>query len=97
VKLILVVTESEALPAFERTLVTQETGFTVLPGALGYGRTGLRGGDRVHPGSSSLLFTVVPEETADATLANLREARDAAGARATTRLFVTAMTAADEA
>ena len=57
-KALLIVTDSEAVPAFERVLAE---GFTVLPASVGLGRSGLKAGDRVHPGSSSLIFTVMTE------------------------------------
>ena len=59
-KALLIVTDSEAVPAFERVLAEEE-GFTVLPASVGLGRSGLKAGDRIHPGSSSLIFTVMTE------------------------------------
>jgi hypothetical protein len=93
--MIVVVTDGDALPELERALVAHEAGFTVLPGVVGYGKTGVKAGDRVHPGSTSLLFTVVPKEAAPGTLDLLRSARDTAGARETTRIFVTAVESGD--
>ena len=43
---------------------------------------------RVHPGGSSLLFTVLAESELEATLDFLRGVRDAAGARDQTKLYV---------
>lgn len=87
-RMLVVITEQEALPAFERAfLETGERGFTVAPRVFGRGRSGLRAGNRAHPGASSMLFSVVADSDADATLRFLREARDMAGARTTTKIF----------
>lgn len=54
---------------------------------MGRGRTGLRMGSRVHPGGSSLLFGVVSDAEAEATLHFLRGGRDRAGVREQTKIF----------
>jgi nitrogen regulatory protein PII len=88
-KAIVVITDSEAMEAFERAFIESgERGFTILPTVLGRGKAGLKAGDRVHPGASSLLFTVLPEPEVEGTLAFLREVRDAAGAREQTKVYV---------
>jgi hypothetical protein len=87
-KAVVVVTDSEAMTAFERALFESEVGFTVVPGIIGSGRTGLKTGDRVHPGASSLLFTVVPADKWKAVQALLRRVRDEAGVAEATRFFV---------
>ena len=88
-KAIVVITDSEAMKDFERAFIQSgERGFTIVPTLLGRGKTGLKMGDRVHPGSSSLLFTVLPESELDGTLAFLRTVRDAAGVREQTKLYV---------
>ncbi len=93
---IVLITDSEALPAFERALMERaEHGFTIVPSVVGRGRTGLKAGSRVHPGASSLLFTVVPDDQAEPTLAFLRQVRDQAGATAATKIFVAAARTAD--
>ena len=93
---IVLITDSEALPAFERALMERaEHGFTIVPSVVGRGRTGLKTGTRVHPGASSLLFTVVPDDQAEPTLVFLRQARDQAGATAATKIFVSEARAAD--
>jgi hypothetical protein len=76
---LLIVTDSEAVPVFERVLAEEREGFTVVPASVGLGRSGLKAGDRVHPGSSSLIFTVMTEGEEAQTMRALREARDAAG------------------
>jgi hypothetical protein len=95
VKALLVVTDSEAVPVFERALAQEHEGFTVLPAVVGSGRSGLKAGDRVHPGSSSLVFTVMSEGDEARTLAALRQARDAAGHADRTRIWAFDVQAAD--
>jgi hypothetical protein len=86
-KALLIVTDSEAVPAFERTLASEHEGFTVMAATVGSGRSGVKAGDRVHPGGSSLIFTVVSEGEEERTLAAVRRARDAAGVAADTRIW----------
>jgi hypothetical protein len=89
VKAIVVITDSEAMKAFERAFIESgDRGFTIVPAVLGRGKTGLKAGDRVHPGGSSLLFTVLPDPEVEGTLGFLRGVRDAAGARDQTKLYV---------
>jgi hypothetical protein len=91
-KAVVVITDSEAMRAFERAfLESGERGFTIVPTVLGRGRTGLKAGDRVHPGASSLLFTVLADAELPGALAFLREVRDAAGAGDQTKLYVAAV------
>lgn len=88
-KAIVVITDSEAMKDFERAFIESgDRGFTIVPTLLGRGKTGLKAGDRVHPGGSSLLFTVLAEPELDGTLAFLRSVRDAAGVRDQTKLYV---------
>lgn len=88
-KAIVVITDSEAMKAFERAFIESgDRGFTIVPTVLGRGKTGLKAGDRVHPGGSSLLFTVLAEPEVNGTLDFLREVRDKAGARDQTKLYV---------
>jgi hypothetical protein len=87
-RLLVVITDSEVMKAFERGfLQSGDRGFTIVPRVIGRGRTGLRAGDRVHPGGLSLLFTAVPEADQEATLAFLRGIRDQAGATGSTKMF----------
>jgi hypothetical protein len=86
-KALLIVTDSDAVPAFERVLAEEKEGFTVVPASIGFGRSGLKAGDRVHPGSSSLIFTVMTEGEEAQTLGALRVARDAAGYAERTRMW----------
>jgi hypothetical protein len=86
-KAVMIATDSEAVPAFERAIAERHRGFTVLQAILGSGSSGLKGGDRVHPGSSSLVFSVVPEHELEATLGALRQARDASPFAEETRMW----------
>lgn len=84
----LVLTDTQALPDFERAFREQRSrGFTVLSSLAGMGRTGLKAGTRVHPGSTGLLLTVVEDSDAAATADFLRRVRDAAGVGAATKIF----------
>jgi nitrogen regulatory protein PII len=95
-KAIVVITDSDAIPAFERAfLESGNRGFTVVPSLLGRGRSGLKTGDRVHPGGSSLLFTVVRDEEGETVLAFLRGVRDRAGVRDQTKIYLTDVEEAD--
>jgi hypothetical protein len=89
VKAVVLITDSEAMRSFERAfLESGDRGFTIVPTLIGRGRTGLKAGDRVHPGASSLLFTVIGDDEVEGTLAFLRGVRDAAGVGDQTKLYV---------
>lgn len=76
---------------FERAfLEAGNRGFTVIPSVFGRGRTGLKTGDRVHPGGSSLLFSVVGDDEASEVVAFLKHVRDGAGAETSTKIYMTA-------
>jgi nitrogen regulatory protein P-II len=91
-KAIVLITDSEAMKAFERAFVASgDRGFTIIPAVVGRGKTGLKAGDRVHPGGSSLLFTVLPENELETTLAFLRTIRDEVGVPEQTKLYVMPM------
>jgi len=95
-KAIVVITDSDAVPAFERAfLESGNRGFTVVPTVLGSGKSGLKTGDRVHPGGSSLLFTVVRDQEGEAVLAFVRGVRDRAGVREQTKIYLTGVEEAD--
>ncbi len=94
-KALLVVTDSEAVPVFQRALAEEHEGFTVMPATVGSGRSGLKAGDRVHPGASSLILTVMTEGEEVATLLALRRARDVAGVADRTRMWSFDVEAAD--
>jgi hypothetical protein len=87
-RMLLVITDTDAMREFERALLEDgDRGFTVAPRVYGRGRSGMHAGDRVHPGASSMLFTVVPEKDLDETLGVLRAARDRAGAAGVTKIY----------
>ena len=87
-KAIILITDSEAMREFERVLAVEgHNGFTVVPAAAGSGRHGLKTGDRVHPGSSSLMLTMADANRAEPLLELLRRTRDAAGFRENTRMW----------
>jgi len=86
--MLVVVADSDAMPAFERALVDSgDHGFTVVPTVSGRGRSGLHAGDRVHPGGSSVLFVVLPDEDEETTVNVLRAVRDRENVADTTRIF----------
>jgi hypothetical protein len=84
---IVVLTDSEAMPAFERALLEARHGFTVIPAVVGSGRTGFKTGDRVHPGSTSLLFVMVKDAEREAVEVLLQRVRDESGVADATRLY----------
>jgi hypothetical protein len=87
-RMLLVITDEGAMRELERALLEGgERGFTIAPRVYGRGKSGMHAGDRVHPGASSMLFTVVPESDLDETLGLLRAARDRAGAAAVTKIY----------
>lgn len=88
-KAIVVITDAEAIHAFERAFIVDGSrGFTIVPRVWGSGKTGLKAGDRVHPGGSSLLFSVVPDADGAATVEFVHQVRDQAGVAAATKLYV---------
>jgi hypothetical protein len=90
-KAVVVITDSEAMLAFERRFLEDgQRGFTIIPTSMGRGKTGLKAGDRVHPGASSLLFTMVEDGEVDETLSFLKRVREAARAEQVTKIYVAA-------
>jgi hypothetical protein len=87
-KAILLVTDSEAMREYERVLVAEgHHGFTVVPATAGSGRHGFKTGDRVHPGSSSLLLAVVGEAELAPIVGLLRGARPQTESATGTRIW----------
>lgn len=87
-KAIILITDSEAMREYERALVAEgHHGFTVVPAVAGSGRRGLKTGDRVHPGSSSLMLTVTEAASTSPVLELLRRTRDAGGYGEATRMW----------
>jgi nitrogen regulatory protein PII len=86
---IVVITDTDAMREFERAfLEAGSRGFTVIPSVFGRGRSGLKTGDRVHPGGSSLLFSVVADDEAAEVVAFLKRVRDGAGVESSTKIYV---------
>lgn len=86
--MILMVADASEVDSLRGVLRDAEVpGYTELPVVEGAGRTGVHAGDRVHPGSLVMLFTVVEDETATPLFERLVRRRDAAGDRVT-RFFV---------
>jgi uncharacterized protein YaaQ len=52
----------------------QVKGFTEIPMVYGEGGSGKKLGSRLHPGASSLVFTVVPDDQVDSLVAALKNA-----------------------
>lgn len=87
-KAILLITDSEAMREFERVLTAEgHHGFTVVPAVAGSGRHGLKTGDRVHPGSSSLMLTIADAASAVPVVDLLRRTRDERGWAGVTRMW----------
>jgi hypothetical protein len=86
--MLVVITDSEAARGFEQAFLEGgERPFTLLPTVLGRGRSGVHAGSRVHPGASSLLFTVVDEAAAAETVRFLHGLRDRLGVGEVTKIF----------
>ena len=89
---VVVITEAGAMKDFERAFLEAGTrGFTIVPAVFGRGRSGLKTGDRVHPGGSSLLFTIVSDGELAEVVAFLGRVRDRAGVRESTRMYTAAV------
>jgi hypothetical protein len=92
VRAVVVITDADAMKAFERAfLEAGSRGFSIIPSVFGRGRAGLKTGDRVHPGGSSLLFTVVADEETPEVVAFLKRVRDGAGAGESTKIYTAAV------
>jgi hypothetical protein len=63
-KMLFLVTDSEYEPHCMAMLRERGVeGYTVLPDVVGAGKTGIKMGDRVHPGASVVVLAVVPDES----------------------------------
>jgi hypothetical protein len=86
--MVLIVADAARLETCHRVLRDLGApGYTALPVTEGAGRTGLRSGDRVHPGALAAIFVVDEDAGATRLFDALAERRDAAGDRVT-RLFL---------
>jgi len=65
-KMLFMVTDSEYEPHC-LTMMREKgvTGYTVIPDVQGAGKTGLKMGDRVHPGASVVVFAAVPDDSVE--------------------------------
>ncbi|MGC8723055.1 MAG: PG0541 family transporter-associated protein [Acidobacteriota bacterium] len=73
-KMLFLVTDSEYESHCMNTLKEKGvTGYTVIPEVLGFGRTGAKMGDRVHPGASVIVVSVVTDEVVEDLLGCLRQ------------------------
>ncbi len=62
-KMLVIVTDSEYVPHCMNMMREKGMeGYTVIPEAFGIGRSGVKMGDRLHPGGSSVIFSVIPDE-----------------------------------
>ncbi len=64
-KMLVLVTDSEYEPHC-MTMMREKglAGYTIIPDVLGAGRSGLKLGDRVHPGASVVLLAAIGDEVA---------------------------------
>jgi hypothetical protein len=86
--MLLMVVDAARLGAFQSDLrALGSPGCTVLPVLEGHGPTGIRAGDRVHPGALATLFVVAADAQADSLFDEVVRRRDAAG-DAISRLFL---------
>ena len=89
---VVVITEAGAMKDFERAfLEAGDRGFSIIPAVFGRGRTGLKTGDRVHPGGSSLLFTIVGDDEVPDVVDFLTRTARSAGASAATHIYTAAV------
>ncbi len=76
-KMLVLVTDSEYEPHCMTTLKEKGVeGYTVIPDVFGAGRTGLKMGDRVHPGASVVVFAAVPDEAVPDLMECIRQCVD---------------------
>ncbi len=61
-KLLMIVVDSECKEELEVLLNRRKVGYTEIADAHGVGTTGIRMGSRAFPKTSSLIFTVLPDD-----------------------------------
>jgi hypothetical protein len=75
-KMLFLVTDSEYEPHCMAMMKEKGvTGYTVIPDVLGAGRSGLKMGDRVHPGASVVVLAAVPDEAVQGLLECIGECK----------------------
>jgi len=73
-KLLMIIVESEYKETLEVLLNKHDIlGYTEIPSVHGTGATGVRMGSRAFPKTSSILFTVVPEQVLDELMGNIKQ------------------------
>jgi len=87
-KMILIIADAARLEGCRNVLSEMGApGYTALPVIEGAGRTGLRTGDRVHPGGLAAVLVIDEDAPADRIFEALAQRRDASGDRVT-RIFL---------
>ncbi len=75
-KMLFMVTDSEYEPHCMAMMREKGvTGYTVIPDVVGAGKSGLKMGDRVHPGASVVVVAAVPDEAVQGLLECIRECK----------------------
>lgn len=76
-KMLFLVTDSEYEAHCMNTLREKGVaGYTVIPEVWGTGVTGMKRGDRVHPGASVVVVSVVPDEVVPDLMACIQRCKD---------------------
>ena len=76
-KMLFLVTDSEYEPHCMNTLREKGvTGYTVIPQVWGAGASGMKRGDRVHPGASVVVVSVVPDEAVSGLMDCIRQCKE---------------------
>ena len=88
-KLLLILVDSNHAEDVERILDEHEVGgYSELPNVFGKGETGRKEGTRAFPGSSTLYFTAIGDDTCQTLCKALQELRDRAGREEGLRAFM---------
>jgi nitrogen regulatory protein PII len=88
VKLLMVMADTVRLDLLRDKLMEMGApGYTVLPVIEGAGQTGVRRGDRVHPGALAMVLVVAEDALAGTLFEGLKRCRDECG-DTVTRIFV---------
>jgi hypothetical protein len=61
-KLLMIIVDSECREELEVLLGRRNIGYTEIPDAHGVGTTGVRMGSRAFPKTSSIIFSVLPDD-----------------------------------